>query len=75
MAERITNDLIYEVLKSIQKNVADLKEAQRVTNERLGFLETGMAQLGMQVASVSTRIDHLDVRLDKIEKRLDLVKA
>jgi hypothetical protein len=41
---------------------------------RLGSLERGVAEIGVQIAHLSTQLDGLEVRLTCIERRLDLVE-
>jgi tetrahydromethanopterin S-methyltransferase subunit G len=43
--------------------------------QRVGSLETQVAQLHVDFAAMSNRMDRMDARLDRIEKRLDLVDA
>jgi predicted nuclease with TOPRIM domain len=71
MAEQrgeVTNVLIFEALKTLQKSMNDLREDAREIKGRLGILET-------QYASISTRLDRMDDRVARIERRLDLVEA
>lgn len=55
-------------LERISDDVSDLKE-------RVGHLETSIAQQGVLIANMSNRMDRIDGRLQRIEKRLDLVEA
>lgn len=41
---------------------------------RLGSLERGAAEMAVQIAHLSTRMDGFDARLTRIERRLDLVE-
>lgn len=62
----VTNDLLYETLKTIQATLVRHGEDLREIKERLGILE-------MQYASLSRRIDKMEERVERIERRLELV--
>ena len=64
----VTNELIYETLKTMQATLARHTEDLREIKGRIGILEA-------QYASLSTRVDRLDERLARVEKRLDLIDA
>lgn len=68
MAGDISNELIYELLKSVQGQVSKLQADTLEIKERLGTLE-------MQYASLSRRVDRIDERLDRVETRLGLVEG
>jgi predicted nucleic acid-binding Zn-ribbon protein len=70
MANRIevTNELIFETLKSIQATLSKLADDMHEVKERLGILE-------MQYASLSNRMDRMDLRIERIERRLGLIEA
>jgi predicted nucleic acid-binding Zn-ribbon protein len=82
MAEKITNELIYEVLKSIQAQVAIIREDMesmktRLTSQdsRLGHILNAAADLHSDIAEVSGRMDRLESRLGRVETRLNLSDA
>ena len=77
MAERaeITNELIFETLKAIQRTLARHTDDLHEIKERLGILETQVAGLAAQYASLSNRLDRMDLRIERIERRLDLQDA
>jgi predicted nuclease with TOPRIM domain len=64
----VTNELIFETLKVLQKAVGDLRDDAREIKGHLGILES-------QYASISNRLDRMDDRVARIERRLDLVEA
>jgi chromosome segregation ATPase len=64
----VTNELIFELLKSIQATLARHSDDLREIKERLGILE-------MQYASLSNRVDRLDQRLERVERRLQLIEG
>ena len=71
----VTNDLIYETLKTMQRTLGRLVDDVHDIKERLGILETQVAGLGIQYASLSNRLDRMDLRIERIERRLDLQDA
>jgi predicted nucleic acid-binding Zn-ribbon protein len=79
---QITNELIYEVLKSIQAQVAIVREDMesvkaRLTSQdnRLGHILSAVADLHGDIAEVSGRMDRLESRMGRVENRLNLTDA
>ncbi|MES2336050.1 MAG: hypothetical protein V4551_15420 [Pseudomonadota bacterium] len=64
--EEVTNELLFETLKSIQSMLVRQGDDLREIKERLGILE-------MQYASLSRRVDKIEERLERVERRMDLV--
>lgn len=62
----VTNDLLFETLKSIHSMLVRQADDLREIKERLGILE-------MQYASLSRRVDRIEERLERVEHRMDLV--
>ncbi|WP_029616886.1 hypothetical protein [Pseudorhizobium marinum] len=75
MSDKVTNELIYETLKRMQKALSLHTQYHLETKERLGLVEYQMGGITAQYASISKRLDPVDERLTRIEKRLDLVEA
>jgi predicted nucleic acid-binding Zn-ribbon protein len=78
----ITNELIYEILKSIQAQVAIVREDMesmkvRLTSQdsRLGHILSAVADLHSDIAEVSGRMDRLESRMGRVENRLNLADA
>lgn len=76
---QITDELIYETLKSIQAQVAIIREdmdsiKHRVTAQdaRLGQVLSAIAGLHGDLAEVSGRMDRLESRMGHVENRLNL---
>ncbi|MEM9901115.1 MAG: hypothetical protein AAF865_07210 [Pseudomonadota bacterium] len=66
-----TDELLKRVhtwLDKIEGDIADLKVRMTAT-------VTTIAQQGIQIATISSRLDQMDVRLTRIERRLDLTEA
>ncbi len=75
MTDNVTNELMYETLKSIQSGVERLSEDMRDLRFRVGSIEREMATISERIAHNSIRTDRMEERLSRIEKRLDLVDA
>lgn len=75
MAEKVTNELMYEVLKSLQKGQVEIKQEISDLKFRIGSLERSAAGMNDTLVHHTGLFDRLDARLNKIEKRLDLVDA
>ena len=78
MTEKVSNELIYQVLKKIQMSVGNLEEDSTEIKSRITNLESGFAGLrkdnaGLYEDSASqhARYDRLLERIKLIEKRLD----
>jgi regulator of replication initiation timing len=71
----ITNELIFETLKTMQRGIARIVDDVHDIKERLGIIETQVASLGAQYASLSNRLDRMDLRIERIERRLELQDA
>jgi predicted nucleic acid-binding Zn-ribbon protein len=63
----VTNELIYETLKTMQGTLTRLVDDMHEVKERLGILE-------MQYASLSNRMERMDLRIERIERRLELIE-
>ena len=82
MTQSVTNELIYEVLKSIQAQVAIIREdvdslKTRTTSQdrMLSRIEAGFADMHGDFAELGGRMDRLESRMGRIERRLDLADA
>lgn len=83
MTERaVTNELMYEVLKSVQAQVAIIREdigslKTRATSQDriLSRIEAGFADMHGDFAELGGRMDRLESRLARVESRLDLADA
>jgi predicted nucleic acid-binding Zn-ribbon protein len=73
MAE--TDNIILEHLRHIRGAVDGLRDDMREVKQRVGALETEVAQVNVRLAEVSNRIDRIANRVDRIEQRLNLAEA
>ena len=73
MTERaITNELIYEVLKSIQAQVALVREDVDSIKARLTSVDTRLGLVHTDMANQAERLDRLESRMARVESRLNL---
>ena len=74
MAE-ITNELLHEVPKSIQRDVSLLREGQAQAREEMIALRSPMHAIQQDENNIYGILARHDVRLDRIERRLDFAAA
>jgi predicted nucleic acid-binding Zn-ribbon protein len=67
-----TQNLVIEILKKIQVDIAGLKFDMVDLKHRVSMIERNTADIASSYAGQSVRIDRLEERLDRIERRLDL---
>ena len=60
-----SNELIVEILRRLQSDVADIKVDVRETRSRVGLIER-------QVADLSVRMDRRDEMMERVMRRLEL---
>jgi len=73
MAE-VTNERIYEVLKQLQADAAEVKAELRQINVQLNSMQIHVIALQQDVQKIYTILGRHDARLDRIERRLNLVE-
>jgi uncharacterized coiled-coil protein SlyX len=74
-----TENLVVEILRRLQGDMAELKSGQQDMRHRLSLIETRLAGMERNLsdqyagyAGQSVRIDRLEERLDRLERRLEL---
>ena len=72
MAE-VTNELIYEVLKPLQSDVAGLKDAWQ-ENTALNAIRTHMIAQSQDIQNIYAILARHDGRLARIERRLEITE-
>jgi len=72
-------NMMFEILKSIQADIRDIRSKQHETLVRITKLETAMLSVKREIAYAfeadihqNHRDDRINARLDCIERRLDL---
>ena len=68
MAEQPDNALIFETLKSLRKEVGEVREAVERIDERF----IGVSR---DISGLSRHLRHHDADLEDLEKRLDLLET
>lgn len=71
MPDNITNELIYEVLKSIQAQVAIVREDMEHIKPRLSSIENRLGLVHTDMATQGLRLDRIESRLTRVENRLN----
>lgn len=71
MPDEVTNELLYEVLKSIQSQVAIIREDSESIKSRLSQVDSKLATLHTDIAHQSDRMDRVESRLGRVEIRLN----
>jgi predicted nucleic acid-binding Zn-ribbon protein len=76
----VTPARMYEVLKRVQQDLADVKIDVREIRSRAAQLETGVANcdasvstLRVEMANISQRLDRRDEIMERVMRCLDLV--
>ena len=74
-----TENLVVEILRRLQGDMAELKSGQQDMRHRLSLIETRLAGMERNLADQyagyagqSVRIDRLDERLGRLERRLEI---
>ena len=73
MAE-ITNELIYEILKRIQQDIAAIRSDQREMRAELIAIRTHQLAMQQDIHNLYTAVAGWSQRVERIERRLDLVE-
>ena len=74
MAE-VTNELIYEVMKSIQTRLGNLDDGQREIKSELQALRGHMLAMQTDISNLYAGQAKVELRLGRIERRLELSDA
>jgi chromosome segregation ATPase len=72
MAE-VTNDLIYEVLKDIQRRIGNIEDSIRETRQELLAIRGHMNAIQSDINNLYAGQAKIEARLVRIEKALNLV--
>ena len=71
MAE-ITNELIFELLKSMQSDIRLLTDGQAEIKQELISIRGQLISINQDIANIYGILGRHEVRLDRIERRLEL---
>ena len=70
-----TEDLILEILKRVQADVAGTRRRVESMETRLGAHDKHLSGLLVATTGTQSELRQLNARVDRIERRLDLVDA
>jgi hypothetical protein len=74
MTQNVTNELLYEVLKSVQAQVGLLRDDMDNVKGRLTSIDTRLGLVHTDMAHQSERLDRLEFRIARVETRLNLTE-
>jgi predicted nucleic acid-binding Zn-ribbon protein len=72
---QITNELMYEVLKSVQAQVALIREDVNAIKARMTALDQRVGIVHTDMALFSERMDRMEGQMGRVETRLNLSDA
>jgi septal ring factor EnvC (AmiA/AmiB activator) len=80
MVEKVTNELMYEVLKAMQARLGNMEESMREQRGQLAGIRVDLHAIRTEIAAVKTDISNiyqtngaLDGRLARVERRLEII--
>ena len=68
----VSDELLTEVLRTLQTGIADLKDGQRQTHRRLSAIEHQLVSFNLNITGHTDEIETLRQRVERIERRLEL---
>ena len=71
----VTNELMYEVLKEVRKDVSDLKQMRGEMREGFASIKGYMASFLKDQSILENRIAELEEEMDRVKRRLELSDA
>lgn len=75
MSGKVTNELLYEILKNVQADLAVVKATQSDHSRQFIDLRKQINGVQAELIRLEERIVGVETRLERIETRLDLVEA
>jgi hypothetical protein len=73
MAENVTNELLFEVLKKMQTDIGLIKEGQREGRVEMAALRGHLLAVQTDVANIYSKVAGVELRLEHIERRLEII--
>ena len=68
----VTQELVYELLKRIQGDIAGLKEVQRDLRQEVSSVRGQVHLLQGDLNNLRHSVSQMDIRLERIQTRLEL---
>jgi hypothetical protein len=69
----VTNELMYEALKRLERDVSQIGDGTRVLSGELQAIRQHMAAHGRDINNIYDKLVGHELRLERIERRLDLI--
>jgi archaellum component FlaC len=69
----VTNELIHEVLKSMQVRLGRIEDGQRDLRDELVGVRRHVHAMPGEMNNLFSRVSKIETRLDRIERRLEMV--
>ncbi len=70
----VSNELIYEVLKKIQEDMAETRHDVREVKSELHAIRGHMLATQQDIANIYATMGRNEVRLDRLDRRLGLME-
>ncbi|SIR00855.1 hypothetical protein SAMN05880590_110104 [Rhizobium sp. RU35A] len=68
----VTSELLYELMKRVHAEVADVKQGQRELKAEMNAMRGAMVSLHQDIHNLHSVLARHELRLDRIENRLEL---
>ncbi len=71
----VTNELLYEVLKTIQRDLSDTRHAVAEVKTELNAVRGHLIAMQQDIHNIYATLTRHDARLERIERRLELTES
>lgn len=73
MAEKVTDELIYEVLKSVQARLSNVEDGPHGIRGELVGRRGHMLAMQADTGNIYGKIATIESRMERVERRLDII--
>lgn len=80
MTVKVTNELMYEVLKAMQARLGNMEESMREQRGQLAAIRNDLHSIRMEITAVKTDVSNIyqtngafDSRMARVERRLEII--
>ncbi len=80
MAEKVTNEPMYEALRAMQARLGNVEESLREQRGQLAAIRNDLHSTGMEITAVKTDVSNIyqtdgafDSRMARVERRLEII--
>jgi archaellum component FlaC len=70
---KVTNELMYEVLRRVQERLDRIEDNTRDMNGQLQAIREHMSGQSKDISNIYNKLVGHELRLERIERRLDLI--